>query len=146
MQYFLFSIFLKTLYMYYFKYIICLHTDVTNLSLKGTEKLTRDAHQVSQGAFLLLCSALITQTPRGFCRSLLHIISFSTLPGKCPALTLVITVGQLLAQHQTANCCARDCSHASWSFVCTLLFSPGNGNQPRTMKSHSESKSGRLIQ
>lgn len=91
---------------------------VSIAGLKQTEKVTTDAHQVSHWAVLSSCAALTTQTSRGRRESLR--IWFSPLAVKCEAGMLNITEGQLLAQHQSETCCARDCSHAFWSFLCYL--------------------------
>lgn len=83
-----------------------------------------------------------TQPSRGCGESLLYTTPPPTptpsIAVKCLALMLDITVGRLLARHQTEECCARDLSYAFWSFlsVSTPLCFPGRGNRPRTILWH----------
>lgn len=107
----------------------------------STERLTTDAHQVSQRAFPLSCAVLTTHTLKPP-EDAGNLCSTSPPPPLLPPPSLSrsemsgLDVGYHSAPVSgTAPNCARDLSSAFWSFlsVSTPLCFPGGGNQPRTI-------------
>lgn len=106
----------------------------------STERLTTDAHQVSQRAFPLSCAVLTTHTLKPP-EDAGNLCSTSPPPPLLPPhLSRSEMSGLDVGYHSapvsgTAPNCARDLSSAFWSFlsVSTPLCFPGRGNQPRTI-------------